>query len=401
MKKKPTRRGGTTTWPYVRWIKSRQRWQVDARTKDGGERRFFPTKPEAEGWRQTQLIRRQNEGGSAFDDSRLAKYGWSIAQAIRFALDHLEKQATSVSIPDAIAALVEVKKAAKRSDRYCDDLKSRLGRLAAAFPEKSIGAIITGDLDKFLAELKLAPGTTNTFRRDIRTLWSYAEKRGWTIAKVAKNTETATTDTGVPGIATVAQASTMLDKSSGELRTFLAIGFFAGLRVAEVKRLDWHDVELTAKNRFINVTGASSKTRSRRLVPILPNLHAWLSLVPVEERKGKVVKKDFRHAWDLVRVQAGFGPFFSTNKAVNEAQHDKQGKPLPLIPWPDNAMRHSFVSYRLADTNDAAKVALEAGHDQDMLFKHYREIVRPAAAKKYFQIRPAARAGKVTSIATA
>ena len=40
----------TDTWPFIRWIESRQRWQVDARTKNGGQRRFFETKDEAEGW---------------------------------------------------------------------------------------------------------------------------------------------------------------------------------------------------------------------------------------------------------------------------------------------------------------------------------------------------------------
>jgi hypothetical protein len=56
--------------------------------------------------------------------------------------------------------------------------------------------------------------------------------------------------------------------------------------------------------------------------------------------------------------------------------------------WKKNALRHSYVSYRLALTNDGAKTALEAGHDQAILFRHYREIVEPQMAEKWFAIMP-------------
>ena len=49
--------------------------------------------------------------------------------------------------------------------------------------------------------------------------------------------------------------------------------------------------------------------------------------------------------------------------------------------WKHNAMRHSFISYRLAEVNDTAKVSLEAGNTPQMIFKHYRELVRPADAQ--------------------
>jgi hypothetical protein len=51
-------------------------------------------------------------------------------------------------------------------------------------------------------------------------------------------------------------------------------------------------------------------------------------------------------------------------------------------------MRHSFISYRLADIQNVAQVALEAGNTPQMIFKHYRELVRPADAKKWFSVTP-------------
>ena len=58
------------------------------------------------------------------------------------------------------------------------------------------------------------------------------------------------------------------------------------------------------------------------------------------------------------------------------------------VGWRQNALRHSFASYRLAEIQDAAKVALEMGNTPDKLFRHYRELVTPDAAKEWFAILP-------------
>jgi hypothetical protein len=64
-------------------------------------------------------------------------------------------------------------------------------------------------------------------------------------------------------------------------------------------------------------------------------------------------------------------------------------------PWKDNALRHSFISYRLAEIQNAAQVALEAGNSPSMVFKHYRELVKPETAKAWFAIAPKAPANIV------
>jgi hypothetical protein len=51
-------------------------------------------------------------------------------------------------------------------------------------------------------------------------------------------------------------------------------------------------------------------------------------------------------------------------------------------------LRHSFISYRVAQLKNVAEVAHEAGNSPQMTFKHYRELVRPEAAKECFSISP-------------
>jgi hypothetical protein len=58
--------------------------------------------------------------------------------------------------------------------------------------------------------------------------------------------------------------------------------------------------------------------------------------------------------------------------------------------WPDNALRHSFASYQLAHFKDAPALALEMGHtDSGLIFNHYRQLVGPKEAERYWNIRPA------------
>lgn len=96
-----------------------------------------------------------------------------------------------------------------------------------------------------------------------------------------------------------------------------------------------------------------------------PNLREWL--LPLRKHKGSVTAqgKSFRNQFDAARKAAGV-----------------------LDNWPDNALRHSFASYHMAHFQNAAKTALECGHDQRVTFAHYRELVKPADAKQYWQIIP-------------
>jgi hypothetical protein len=55
-----------------------------------------------------------------------------------------------------------------------------------------------------------------------------------------------------------------------------------------------------------------------------------------------------------------------------------------LTRWPNNGLRYSFASYRLAFTHDAPRVASELEHtSSQMLYSTYRELVLSEEAAKY------------------
>jgi hypothetical protein len=58
------------------------------------------------------------------------------------------------------------------------------------------------------------------------------------------------------------------------------------------------------------------------------------------------------------------------------------------VPWKRNGLRHSFISYRIADTNEVGKVAYEAGNSPAIIQRHYLKVVTPRQAKAWFGIVP-------------
>ena len=58
------------------------------------------------------------------------------------------------------------------------------------------------------------------------------------------------------------------------------------------------------------------------------------------------------------------------------------------VKWKHNALRHSFISYRVALTQNLPQVSLEAGNSVQRVNRHYRELVTEGEAKAWFSIRP-------------
>lgn len=56
--------------------------------------------------------------------------------------------------------------------------------------------------------------------------------------------------------------------------------------------------------------------------------------------------------------------------------------------WPNNALRHSYATYRLAVTADAARVALEMGNSPQKPMTNYRELADEKEGREWFGISP-------------
>jgi integrase len=256
---------------------------------------------------------------------------------------------------------------------YLRDLRSRLGAFATAF-QMPIHQVRASAVRDWLKSRRGPSGESLTIRsrlnycRVVGSLFQFARRQRYVDRELAD--EIAEIDMGRPaptktGIFTPDQMERLLRNCPDDLIPALAIAGFCGLRMAEVARLDWKDVNL--RTGFITVGADKAKTASRRIIPIPANLEAWLERLSKSNGPVNPSTDDRGLNHRLVRGPAAKGK----------------------VAWVKNGLRHSFCSYRLAQTGDAAKTALEAGNSPAMIFRHYRELVTPEQAAAWFGIFPA------------
>jgi integrase len=376
-------------WPFVNkrvYPSGAIGWTVDARTKTGGERKSFGTRQAAETFAEQCRVRRENQGLAAFGNEELARFGKTVQDAISFYLEHLRQSEHSIPVKQAAIELLQARRAAGISEAYCRQLEGKLCRFAETFGERLVEAISTKELDEWLAALQVGPYTRNTFRRDLRTMFSFCLKRGYASKNPATATETAKLVDQPAGILKVSEAAKLLNSCTPNALPYVAVGLFAGIRAAELHKLDWSEVDLEAG--LIEIKAHKAKTARRRLVKIEPVLKAWLK--SETERRGPLVTPGCLAEVKKAARAAGFG------RPGTETPEEKKAG-IKLHPWPSNALRHSFGSYWLAKHQDVAALSLQMGNSPAIVFGHYRELVRPAEAERFWDLMPSGPGAKVIS----
>lgn len=241
-----------------------------------------------------------------------------------------------------------------RSDRYLRQLRVSLGSLVRDRSRVPVDAIDAGVLDSWSRVNRWSPRTRRGYLLDASVFFSWCLRRGWVRVNPVAGVDLPLQEDQAPGIHTPEQVRQVLAyaraRDLGACR-MMAIRYFAGVRSAEALRLREEDLA----GEYVRIEASKSKTRRRRLIRIQPALRAWLDLggsLPVSEKR-------------IRKVVSGAG-----------------------VPWPPNATRHSFCTYHLAAFQSAGATALDAGHSEAMLFRHYREVVTPELAAEFWSIRP-------------
>lgn len=294
-----------------------------------------------------------------FADALARLQGRSLSEAVEFYSTRMlsvKRKPVSEVVDELLASK------SSTSPGYVAELKKRLRMFADAFqcdmadvsPKK---IMVWADAHVW--------GKRTRFNRltQLRTLFNFAKTRGYYPREedALAGIDIKWKNTGAIEVFTPDEMGRLLAVAKPEILPFLVIGAFAGLRSAEIARLDWSEVNIS--RRFIEVTAAKAKTASRRIVPIVENLAVWLA--PYAKPSGPVCElvRPEKHAYDCTARKA-------------------------KLKWKRNGLRHSFVSYRLAVVKDAARVALEAGNSPRMIFQHYRELVHEEQAAEWFAIFP-------------
>jgi integrase len=322
---------------------------------------------------------------------RLLKGRASPLEAVRDFVNRHPDNVPSKTVGEAVKEMLETKQREGASADYRKVLRLYLDQFAEAYPMQ-VRAVGTSHVADFLRDLKVGSAdkkterlatarTKNNARATLGAFFKFCKERGW-LARSHEGIEFVPKFREKGGdieILTVWEMTQYLTHAREEMIAFLAIGAFAGLRSAEITRLDWSEVHLA--DRFIEIKAGKAKTASRRIVPITDNLAAWLN--GRAQESGRVMP------FDNVPKQIGWLVEDVNAELKKQVKADgKDPDKAQQVKWKHNGLRHSFISYRVAGIQNANQVALEAGNSPAMIFKHYRELVRPAEAAKWFAVKP-------------
>jgi integrase len=281
------------------------------------------------------------------------------------------------SSADILREMLDELKELRRSQRHIYGLGNDLAPFVRKFPR--LGRATTAGISAYLSALPVGPrrrdnilGSIVEFSRFARHREHLPEDRKSAAEKI-KRIKAPLDDVT---IWTIPETRLLLDYLSEKWRPFITLGLFAGLRSAEILRLDWSAFEWEHCDSsgkpapFIAVTRkVARKTRTDRVVPIAANLLAWLE--PYRDRVGPLYPGNFKtnqnaHSREMTRIRRATG-----------------------LGRKDNANRHSFGSYYLAVTKNYEQVAMQMGNSPRKVREHYNRPRPEADGIAFFSIRPA------------
>jgi len=349
------------------------RWAVS--WQDGGrqKRRFFTQERDARSFGKSLREEVRDMGGLMLDLDPLERASLMSAYlrakeldiSLGQALDAWEESgAGRAAVPlDGLVRefLVDKRKRGLRPRSLSALEGSCRALLASLGPTGDARAIAADDVAKFLDRPNWGARTRLRLLRDARNLFGWAVKRERLARNPALAVDRPVIDPKPPAVLTPSEAERLI-RAAEEVEPvmvgYVALMLFAGLRPeSEIGRLTRGDIRADV----IEVR-AIAKTRKRRLVPIEPNLRAFLDRwLPLGLDPRPV---NWQDRWGRLRTAAGW----------------KKG-------WPQDGARHSYVSYSYA-IHGEVETSRRAGHSPDELHRSYRGLCTKVEAEAYFGVRP-------------
>ncbi len=381
-------------------VRGEIKWVADGRINGKRKRMFFKTKPQAEAWikaERTDVTCQQwwlNLSNServdmmnAFERSR--SDGFTLLSAV----DHFAVQgrgekflkrctlgeALGTTGPDKrkkdwehqpkASGFLGAKVRMGVSQRSLDTAKSVFYDLRDYIGANTQLALISPEmLESWFDEGGVRGGdwsatTKSTSLKRLRGFFAWCIKKDLLSTNPAAKLEGFILDESEPCFLKLDQVIQFLEITRNhdvELLTPASLNLFCGIRPSEIRRMT--QANISYADREIELKGRQTKTRLRRFVDISDNCLAWFKL------GGKMPLPNLNHRWHALIAEAK--------------------KEMGFDRWPHDCLRHSFCSYYLAAHENAAKTAMQAGHTESILFKHYRKLVKKEQAEKFWNIYP-------------
>jgi len=296
-------------------------------------------------------------------ESALAEHGATLSDAVKHYLLHLDsKKAKQVDVLEVVNQYLD--RMEDKTGRHYETACCVLKKFGRSF-NKSLSDVSVTEIDNYIKGISSKGRTRNNHLRYIKILFKHAQEWGGFLpegqtaaSKINKYNE----DAVAVEVFSPAEIRKLLE-AGGNLMPYLAVGAFAGVRCSEIQRLKWEDFDF--ESNTIRMDAGVTKTKRRRLAVMPDNLVAWLNSY-TGTKKGPIVLQPNRLA-----------------------AHIQQLCKKTKVAWKPNALRKSFISYRMAQPDaEAALVAKQCGNSPAMVEEHYKGLVSPKVAEEWFSLNP-------------
>ena len=142
----------------------------------------------------------------------------------------------------------------------------------------------------------------------------------------------------------------LLENCSNDIKGFVFIAYYLPMRQSEIMNLTWDEIDF--KNGFIRLGGDRTKNKSGRVVPLHPEVIAFLMSLPRPIRGGYVFEK----RWFNRRAYY---------KAVEAAK---------LSDFTFHDLRHCAINNLRLAGNDHFVIKQASGHKTDKVFERYNLV---------------------------
>jgi site-specific recombinase XerD len=363
-------RSGNTTWKV----------RVGKKNDGNDDLRNFDTEQEATAFMQNWNAKFLSGNTNALSDlsalqradilaavERLKPYGATVPEAVDFFIRYAKPERGTITLKEAVDEFLVAKEKLNKSEAYLQGCrKTFFLPFSRAFPKSNLSDLTQREAEKYLdAHPNWSTSTRASHIKYLRTFYNFFVRKGYAKLNPFQNIETPTTGSTKPKVispeATEKLLQFALDNDHKPECAIMALVFFCGVRVQEAGRLNWEDLDL--ESATVEISDEKAKTRHRRVNQIPENALEWLKLC---KSTSGIRPNDFLQRMKRLRKKAG-------------------------IEYPQNAMRHCFASYHLAQHKDASKTALMLGHpNPTMLYDTYYQLIKkPENVKTYWNIIPA------------
>jgi site-specific recombinase XerD len=359
------------------------------------QRRQFKEEEEAKSFAALKQVEMENKGRaqrmilSALTQdqhdaalSALDRLGdhYSLDDAVDFFLKHHRPPEFTIRLRDALKLYIDDKERDGLRPRTISALKASIKRFIDSTDDPWTHEVTRQQVEGYLRGLRSADGEKKASKKfwnntlnELRGFFAWvatadkATNRPFTFENPAaavraydarqvreeQNARPITTD-----LKTVPRIFSALCRwRGGSMVRYYALAYFAGIRPAEIERMNGREAELiNLKTRIITIPANISKTRHERHVTISDNLAAWLEAYPPPT------------------IPGNFGRMLSAVKKHFGLSHDEA--------------RHSFISYHVALHRSLGDAALQAGNSESIIRRHYLNLHPKDEGADFFRIVP-------------